>query len=139
MLPSLVPARVGRPSRSAQLQICSYKVAMTVPQHAGRIIVLNGTSSAGKARACRFLLEDLAGHDVLLVEVECSHEQLGLREARRGDRESGLAESQLESVHTACSYDLEVNTRSSPPVELACRVAVRLRANPSLRCHQPHA
>ncbi|TDP61461.1 chloramphenicol phosphotransferase CPT family protein [Roseateles toxinivorans] len=189
---------------------------MAVSQHAGKVIVLNGTSSAGKTslalelqrvapelqpihvqldaframepagywsieykeqgllrlealcrainsavaqfarfgqnvildhvltpEACRFLLEDLAGHDVLLVKVECSHEQLRLREAGRGDRESGLAESQLESVHTACSYDFEVNTTSSPPTELARRVAVWLRANSSPaainRMHSAHA
>lgn len=82
-------------------------------------------------KATRFLLEDLAGYEVLLVKVECSHEQLLLREAQRGDREPGLAKSQLESVHAACSYDFEVNTTSDSPAKLARSLGDWLRTNPA--------
>lgn len=81
--------------------------------------------------ACRFLMEDLTGYEVLLVKVECSLEQLALREAQRSDRAPGLAKSQLESVHAACRYDFEVNTTFHSPVELAHRLAIWLGTIPS--------
>jgi len=177
---------------------------MSVPQPAGKVIVLNGTSSAGKTalaaelqraahdlqlvhvqldaframeppgywsteykeqsplrvealcrainsaviqfarfgqnvvldhvltpKAWRFLLEDLGGYEARLVKVTCSLEELELREARRGDREIGLARSQLESVHASCSYDFEVDTTSDSPANLARDLAVWLRTNPA--------
>ena len=177
---------------------------MSVPQPAGKVIVLNGTSSAGKTtlaaelqqaapdlqlvhgqldaframeppgywsaeykeqgplrvealcraingavaqfvrfgqnvildhvltpKVCRFLLDDLAGYEVLLVKVTCSLEALELREAQRCDRAPGLAKSQLESVHASCSYDREVNTTSESPAELARSLASWLRTNPA--------
>lgn len=176
---------------------------MSAPQEAGRVVVLNGTSSAGKTAlavalqraapelqlvhvqldaframeppgywssdyveqgalrvealcrainsavaqfarfgqnvildyvltptACRFLVEDLTVYELLLVKVECSLEQLALRESRRGDRTPGLAKSQLDSVHAACSYDFEVNTTFNSPPELARMLATWLRTRP---------
>lgn len=82
-------------------------------------------------KALRFLLEDLRGYDALLVKVSCSLEELQLREARRGDRENGLAKSQIESVHAACNYDFEVNTTSSSPTVLAHSLVAWLRTNPA--------
>ncbi len=202
-----IPYVADQPAFWAALQsnkVKPHRAAMSVPQPAGKVIVLNGTSSAGKTalaaelqraapdlqlihvqldaframeppgywsteykelgplrfealcraingavaqfarfgqnvildhvltpRVCRFLLDDLAGYEVLFVKVMCSLEALELREAQRGDRAPGLAKSQLESVHAACSYDREVNTTSESPAELARSLAVWLRTNPA--------
>ena len=86
-------------------------------------------------KACTYLLEELIGHHVLLVKVECSLDELERREAQRGNRELGLARSQLASVHRACSYDLEIDSTSSPAAELAREVAAWLRSCPIPRAH----
>ncbi len=82
-------------------------------------------------KACRLLMEDLAGYQVLLVKIGCSLKQLELREARRKDRTPGLAKSQLESVHAGCTYDFEVDTTSTSATELAHGLAAWLHTNPA--------
>ena len=80
--------------------------------------------------ACAFLLQDLAGCEVLLVKVVCTLEELERREAQRSDRKVGLARSQLESVHAACSYDFELNSTSETPARLAHRLKQWLQGEP---------
>ena len=81
--------------------------------------------------ACKYLLQDLAGYEVLFVKVSCSLKVLERREAERGDRPLGLAKSQLETVHAGCSYDLELDTTSEEPAQLARRFAEWLRKSPT--------
>ena len=81
--------------------------------------------------ACKYLLQDLAGYEVLLVKVLCSIEVLERREAERRDRPLGLAKSQLETVHAGCSYDFELDTTSEEPAQLARRFVEWLRRVPT--------
>ena len=62
---------------------------------------------------------ELNGVDLLMVKVDCPLEVLKKREMARGDRKTGLAESQYESIHEGVSYDLIVNTFSQSTKECA--------------------
>ena len=86
-------------------------------------------------QACSYMLDDLIGHQVLFVKVACSVEELERREALRKDRTVGLAKSQLESVHTACSYDFEVDTTVRSAAVLARELAAWLRSLPFPEAH----
>jgi chloramphenicol 3-O phosphotransferase len=55
-------------------------------------------------------LKILADYPVLFVGVHCPIEEVERRENERGDRNIGQAKNQLEFVHKAEIYDLEVNT-----------------------------
>ncbi|MCT4559326.1 MAG: chloramphenicol phosphotransferase CPT family protein [Pelagimonas sp.] len=50
----------------------------------------------------------LASHDVLFVGVQCALETLQAREATRGDRPTGSAARDFDTIHRARVYDLEV-------------------------------
>ena len=63
--------------------------------------------------------QELNGVDLLMVKVDCPLEVLKKREMARGDRKTGLAESQYESIHEGVSYDLIVNTFSQSTKECA--------------------
>jgi chloramphenicol 3-O phosphotransferase len=52
----------------------------------------------------------LAPYSVLYVGVTASIEQLERRESARGDRMSGSARAQAQTVHENVTYDLEINT-----------------------------
>ncbi len=82
-----------------------------------------------------YLLEDLIGHRVLFVKVFCAIEELERRESGRQDRASGLARSQLASVHSGCSYDLEIETTSRPASDLGHIHAGWLRNEPQTEAH----
>lgn len=47
------------------------------------------------------------------------------RERNRADRTPGMAAKQAESVHLGITYDLEVDTTSAPPAELAAQIRRR--------------
>ena len=71
----------------------------------------------GTLGECVQLLHD---YPVLFVHVTCPVEELRRREAARGDREPGQAESQLEQLQPQSGYDLTVNTVSTE----ACAEAI---------------
>jgi chloramphenicol 3-O phosphotransferase len=58
---------------------------------------------------------------VFLVGVHCPLEELERRERARGDRGVGDARRDLETVHTFCAYDLEVDS-TAPPEQNAARI-----------------
>jgi chloramphenicol 3-O phosphotransferase len=60
------------------------------------------------------MMRALVGQNVFLVGVHCPIEELERREAARGDRKVGDARRDLETVHTFCEYDFEVDS-SLPP------------------------
>ena len=75
------------------------------------------------------LLDVLRGHDVTLVEVRCSPEELARREQSRGDRPVGLAASQtLVYSHDEC--DIAVDTTSNDPYRCAVGIADALDVVP---------
>jgi len=61
------------------------------------------------------LLQLIANLDVFLVGLHCSLPELERREIQRGNRRSGEARSDWETVHKITSYDLELD--SEKPVE----------------------
>lgn len=58
----------------------------------------------------------LEGLDVFLVGVHCPLEELERRELARGDRRIGDARIDVETVHSFCDYDLDVDGTLPPAV-----------------------
>jgi chloramphenicol 3-O phosphotransferase len=93
----------------------------------------------------RDLLDDwlaaLNGIDVFFVGVHCSLEELIFRERARRDRPIGSAEGAMKLVHVHASYDLEIDSTTTPSSALAAQViaALEKRSGPSaferLRSH----
>ena len=52
----------------------------------------------------------LAGHEVFFVAVHCPLEVLIQREHQRGDRPTGSAARDIETIHVGKVYDLELNS-----------------------------
>ena len=59
------------------------------------------------------LLQSLSGLDVFFVGLHCSLPELERREMQRGNRRSGEARADLETVHKITSYDLELNSENA--------------------------
>ena len=59
---------------------------------------------------------------VLYVNVSCPLEELCRREKERGDRQIGLAESQLSQLNPQDTYDIVVDTFNSTTEECADRI-----------------
>jgi chloramphenicol 3-O phosphotransferase len=75
----------------------------------------------------------IAGHDALLVGLDCPAEVLRRREADRGDRRPGLAEQQRSRVHSLLTYDLFFDTSELRAEEIArgiLEAMMRLRSVP---------
>ena len=61
------------------------------------------------------LQEELEEQNLLFVKLYCCVDELNRREKARGDRKSGLAESQLHTVHQGVRYDLVLDTNLFTP------------------------
>ena len=89
----------------------------------GRIIIddvfLGGAASQQRTRGY------LAGLEVLWVGVRCDPEIAEGREIARGDRVTGRAASQAETVHKGV-VDIEVDTSRTEPVDCARAIAARV-------------
>jgi chloramphenicol 3-O phosphotransferase len=83
------------------------------------------------AEAWHYLFEDLREQTLYLVGVHCSTEELVRRERARGDREHGLAESQVGQIHEGREYDFSVDTSRSNPTECANALVHWLQQNPA--------
>ncbi|MCL2813602.1 MAG: chloramphenicol phosphotransferase CPT family protein [Oscillospiraceae bacterium] len=59
---------------------------------------------------------------VLYVNVFCPIEELRRREKERGDRQIGLAESQLDEMFPQAEYDITVDTFNNTPEECADKI-----------------
>src|SRR5262245_65963926 len=69
----------------------------------------------------------LAALSAYLVGVRCPTEELERRERERGNRFPGIARASAETVHQYVpSYDVEVDTASSPVEESARTILARL-------------
>src|SRR5689334_21381580 len=58
------------------------------------------------------LLHAISDLDVFFVGLHCSLPELERREAERGNRRSGEARTDFETVHNITSYDLELNSEN---------------------------
>ncbi|MER5366051.1 chloramphenicol phosphotransferase CPT [Streptomyces sp. NPDC002722] len=68
----------------------------------------------------------LGGLGVLWVGVRCESAVAAAREIARGDRVPGMAAAQAELVHRGVTYDLEVDTTRSEPIECARIIAAHI-------------
>jgi len=93
---------------------------------AGAHLVIDEIFLGGPASQQRWR-DALAGMDVLWVGVRCAPEVAAAREAARGDRVTGMARSQAESVHLGVSYDLEVDTSRTDAAACARTIAAHVR------------
>ena len=77
-----------------------------------------------------WLLDDwrsvLAGVELTLVGIHCPLAEVERREAERGDRRIGQARSQYKVVHSACSYDIEMDTMTLDPDLAAAMIKTQL-------------
>jgi chloramphenicol 3-O phosphotransferase len=80
----------------------------------------------GGATSQRRWREALAGLDVLWVGVRCEAPVAAARESARGDRVTGMAASQAETVHRGVRYDLEVDTTHAEPKACADVILARV-------------
>ncbi|MGV3524799.1 MAG: chloramphenicol phosphotransferase CPT family protein [Candidatus Sericytochromatia bacterium] len=58
----------------------------------------------------------------LCVGLHCAPAELARREQARGDRQLGLAQSQLQTVHAGLTYDLEIDTSLLDRAEALARL-----------------
>ena len=64
----------------------------------------------------------LAPYDFHVIGLHAPLEVIEQRERQRGDRDLGLARWQYDKVHSGMTYDLELDTSTAPPHELAERI-----------------
>ncbi|WP_329362445.1 inositol monophosphatase family protein [Streptomyces sp. NBC_01483] len=83
-------------------------------------VFLGGAASQDRLRA---LLEGL---EVLWVGVRCDPETAAAREIARGDRATGMAASQAETVHKGVVYDVEVDTTRTESLDCARVIAAHV-------------
>jgi chloramphenicol 3-O phosphotransferase len=83
-------------------------------------VFLSGAASQQRVRA------QLEGLDVLWVGVRCDPEIATGREIARGDRVSGMAASQAETVHHGVTYDIEVDTGHTESLDCARAIAAHI-------------
>ena len=94
----------------------------------GQQVILDVALTNPQAR--RLLVEDLHGWPVLLVGVHCFAEELARRERERGDRNPGLAASQLDWLHRRMRYDFQIDTTGKAPEALAIEMLEWLATAP---------
>jgi chloramphenicol 3-O phosphotransferase len=83
-------------------------------------VFLSGAASQQRTRV------SLEGLDVLWAGVHCDPEIAAAREAARGDRTAGMAASQATIAHIGVSYDVEVDTSHTDPLECARVIAANV-------------
>lgn len=74
-------------------------------------------------------LELMKGLNVVFVGVQCPLDELERRELARGDRNSGLAKSQYDKVHSHGDYDMTVNTFDSSIHDCAMEILTFINSN----------
>lgn len=76
-------------------------------------------------------LELFPAGNVALVGVHCPLPELERRERMRGDRTPGLAARQFEQVHAHGLYDIECDTSTNTPGEIARQIKNALARRPT--------
>src|SRR6478672_11961815 len=94
------PLRVAALCRAMHAAVAQYAAH-------GQNVIFDHVLSAD---AWRYLFEDFQHERLLLVGVHCPVEELVRRELARGDRDPGLAESQVDRIHEGREYDFALDT-----------------------------
>ncbi len=98
---------------------------MAETARAGARLVLDEVFLGAAASQARWR-DALTGLDVLWVAVRCDPEVAAAREAARGDRATGMARLQAESVHRGVVYDLAVDTSRADTLTCARTIAAHV-------------
>lgn len=93
--------------------------------HAGVRVIIEDVFISGVDARNRWQTA-LADVKVLWVGVRCDPAVATAREGGRGDRVTGMAALQAQTVHAGIEYDIEVDTSDMPPVECARIIARRV-------------
>lgn len=91
--------------------------------HAGACIIIDDVFLSGVEARDRWQAA-LVNISVLWVGVRCDPAVAAERERARGDRVTGMAETQASMVHAGMTYDLEVDTSATSALECAQRIAL---------------
>ena len=111
---------VGPVFRAAQ---ASWRAGVAAIARAGTNVVLDEVLLRGAEEQAEWR-EALAGLEVTWVGVHVDLEVAEAREAARGDRSVGMARHQAAVVHAGVSYDIEVDTTSTSPADLAAQIQI---------------
>ena len=111
-----------RPGAAFQAAESAWMAGIAAMARAGARVIIDDVFVSGVAARDRWQAA-LAGASVLWVGVRCDPAVATAREASRGDRVTGMAALQSESVHAGITYDLEVDSSASSAVECAQRIA----------------
>ncbi|WP_298207929.1 hypothetical protein [Ferrimicrobium sp.] len=90
--------------------------------HNGVSLILDAVLLVGGV-GHRRLQAALNGLDLLWVGVHCDPDVAAAREITRSDRVQDMAIAQAVAVHRDVTYDIEVDTTGSSPLECARRIA----------------
>ena len=85
--------------------------------HRGKTVIIDHVITS--ARICRALTNAVTGFQMKTVLVSCDVETLRQREAERGDRCVGSAETSLQYLYPKTGYDLCVDSCNASPAALA--------------------
>jgi chloramphenicol 3-O phosphotransferase len=89
--------------------------------------VRGSPGSPGGAASQQRWQKALDGLPVLWVGVRCEGAVAAAREVARGNRVTGMAQSQAAVVHQGVVYDVEVDTTHAESLECARAIAARAR------------
>jgi chloramphenicol 3-O phosphotransferase len=117
------PLRVAALCRAMHAAVAQYAAH-------GQNVVFDHVLSAD---AWHYLFDDFQHETLFLVGVHCPLEELVRRERARGDRDLGLAESQLTRIHEGREYDFAVDTSLASPAECASALRQWLERAPQPR------
>ncbi|MFE6615158.1 chloramphenicol phosphotransferase CPT [Amycolatopsis sp. NPDC057786] len=92
---------------------------------AGARVIIDDAFLGGAASQQRWR-DALDGLEVLWVGVRCDGAVAAGREMARGDRVTGMAETQAEIVHRGVVYDLEVDTGVNEALVCAREIAAQV-------------
>jgi chloramphenicol 3-O phosphotransferase len=92
---------------------------------AGARVIVDDVFLSGAASQARYLAA-LEGLEVLWAGVRCEAAVAVGREMARGNRVTGMAESQAVIAHDGVVYDIEVDTTSSEALDCARLIAARV-------------
>jgi chloramphenicol 3-O phosphotransferase len=128
ILQTLPPKVIARMQRSEEISDLRYPELARAYHACVRELLSLGhdliTDNAITARyQAELLVDAIAGHDVLLVGLDCRAAVLREREASRGDRRSGLAAQQLSGIHAWLEYDVMLDSAVLSPEESAAEIA----------------
>lgn len=103
----------------------AFAVGVAAMARSGARVVVDEVFLGGPASQDRWR-RALEGLETLWVGVRCAPEVAAGRETARGDRVTGMAAAQAESVHRGVVYDLEVDTTHTESWECARIVAAHM-------------